>query len=219
MLSNHLKRLSSIPDTFDQLELRERLLIMSAAAIITFMLWLLLVHDELARAQNDETRAIANTNSAIHAEIASQSELRDLQARAPNDQLRNRRDELKAELDKIASQLDNTVSDFVDPEQMPLLLEEVFARHKNIQLLSVINLAPVPLELEPHSDQTGIFKHTLRLELEGSYFDVVRFLTDIEKSRWGLRWKRMNYTVAEYPLAQVLLEVETLSRDQYVLGV
>ena len=218
-IAQQLESLKQMPERFDQLAMRERALVAAAVLIVTFMLWLVLVDDSIEANKQRATQAIANANSSIHAEIASQNELRELQARAPNDRLRERREALKEKLARIATLLEKTVSDFVDPVQMPILLEEVFARHSDVKLLRVINLEPQPLQLENQSEPTGMYRHVLQLEMEGSYFEVMQFLADVESSRWGLRWRSIDYAVTDYPKARVMFEVETLSREPNVLGV
>jgi MSHA biogenesis protein MshJ len=64
-----------------------------------------------------------------------------------------------------------------------------------------------------------IYRHPLRLEFEGAYFDVLAYLAELERGPWEFGWRQLNYQVREYPVAEVTLEIETLSREKSSIGV
>lgn len=57
----------------------------------------------------------------------------------------------------------------------------------------------------------GVFKHAVVIQLEGSYFDVIDYLSALESLSWKFYWSELDYRVVNYPKAIVTLEVYTLS--------
>ena len=68
------------------------------------------------------------------------------------------------------------------------------------------------------ADLPHIYRHGVQLRLEGSYFDVLAYVTDLEQSGWQFRWRSLDYRVTDYPRAVVDLHLETLSRDRELIG-
>ena len=64
------------------------------------------------------------------------------------------------------------------------------------------------------SNNIGVFKNTVVIQLEGSYFDVVDYLSALESLSWKFYWSELDYRVIEYPKAIVTLEVYTLSTEK-----
>lgn len=66
------------------------------------------------------------------------------------------------------------------------------------------------------SNNIGVFKHAVIIRLEGSYFDVIGYLSTLENLSWKFYWSELEYQVVEYPKAIVTLEVYTLSTGKGV---
>ncbi|WP_019605400.1 hypothetical protein [Teredinibacter turnerae] len=63
----------------------------------------------------------------------------------------------------------------------------------------------------------GVYRHSVRLRLHGTYFSVVDFLTRLEKLEWNFYWEFIEYKVDAYPRGDVTLEVYTLSTEKGVM--
>jgi MSHA biogenesis protein MshJ len=57
------------------------------------------------------------------------------------------------------------------------------------------------------------------LTLRGDYLEVLRYLEDVERLPWHIYWSRLELSVDEYPVNDVVLEVATLSLDEEWIGV
>ena len=64
-----------------------------------------------------------------------------------------------------------------------------------------------------------LYRHHLELELEGSYFDVLKYFEKVEGLAEQLYWDEMHFTMEEYPLGILRLEVHTLSTSEELIGV
>ncbi len=76
--------------------------------------------------------------------------------------------------------------------------------------------SPVQQKLQEH--HVGVYKHTVVLALEGSYFNVITYLKSLENLPWKIYWHELDYSVTDYPKAEVLLEVYTLSTEEGFIG-
>ncbi|SMF34560.1 MSHA biogenesis protein MshJ [Alteromonadaceae bacterium Bs31] len=65
----------------------------------------------------------------------------------------------------------------------------------------------------------GVYKHAVRVSLQGEYFSVVKYLKSLEALPWRFYWEFIDYEVDAYPSAKITLEVYTLSTSKGVLGV
>ncbi len=70
-----------------------------------------------------------------------------------------------------------------------------------------------------HAAQVTIYRHPVEIEVVGGYLDVMAYLSALEAAEWKFSWRRFEYVVDQYPNAQVLIELETLSREKEWLGV
>ena len=69
---------------------------------------------------------------------------------------------------------------------------------------------------ESNLGNVSVFKHSVVIQLEGSYFDVVDYLSALENLSWKFYWSTLDYRVVKYPKAIVTLEVYTLSTGKGV---
>ena len=76
--------------------------------------------------------------------------------------------------------------------------------------------API-VDSEP--ENAAVYRHGTRIELEGRFDDVVSFLESLEELPWSLFWDQLHYQVTDYPNAQVILVINTLSTREGWIGV
>lgn len=77
----------------------------------------------------------------------------------------------------------------------------------------------VPLDNRLEEERiVGVYRHSVKLTLQGPYFSVVEFLIRLEKMPWRVYWDSIDYSVARYPDGKVQLEVYTLSTEKGILN-
>ena len=66
-----------------------------------------------------------------------------------------------------------------------------------------------------------LYKHGLKLSLEGGYFDLLSYLQAIQASGWRLHWDSLDYQVSKVAgaPATITLVLYTLSREAGWIGV
>jgi MSHA biogenesis protein MshJ len=135
----------------------------------------------------------------------------DLENQQRLSQARQRSGELDAELWRLQERM-------IAPELMPEVLNEML-RGLPLKLVKLQKQAPeIELDLET-ADVPRLYRHGLRLELEGSYQDTLDYLEKLERLPWRLSWKGIEIQMVRYPTAKVVLDLYTLSFEEDWLGV
>ncbi len=65
----------------------------------------------------------------------------------------------------------------------------------------------------------GLYRHTIKLKLKGSYFQLRDYLTQLESLPWKFFWEKFNYQLKEYPQGELEIEIYSLSLKQEFIGV
>ncbi|MGY3910360.1 MSHA biogenesis protein MshJ [Aeromonas piscicola] len=137
------------------------------------------------------------------------------QARLARDPDQNVRDQLvrvEGDIGKLDADLKAQTVDLIQAHEMPAVLEALLSRSANLHMLALTSLAPQPLMAG--DQRINLFKHGIRLKLEGGYFDVYQYLKALEALPRHFYWKQFDYQVQEYPKAVVEMEIYTLSTSK-----
>lgn len=194
------------------LSLRERVLILLTGLILLgaagFYGWL---EDADTRLQQDRAalRAAERDLELIELEnLGKQARLK----RDPNQGVRDQLAQVEAERDQIDVELKAQTVDLIPAHEMPLVLEAVLSRSTNLHMLALSSLEPTPLMAG--MQQINLYKHGIRIQLEGGYFDIYQYLKAMEALPRHFYWKQFDYQVKAYPGAVVEMEIYTLSTSK-----
>ena len=194
------------------LSLRERVLILLTGLILLgaagFYGWL---EDADTRLQQDRAalRAAERDLELIELEnLGKQARLK----RDPNQGVRDQLAQVEADLARIDDELKAQTVDLIPAHEMPLVLEALLSRSANLHMLALSSLEPTPLMAG--EQKVNLYKHGIRLQLEGGYFDVYQYLKALEALPRHFYWKQFDYQVKVYPGAVVEMEIYTLSTSK-----
>lgn len=208
--------------SLDRLSLRERLLVFSAILLTLLLLgdWLLLAplwarRSRLAEERGRLTATVAET-------VAATAVLAVGAAADPDADNRQRIAVLRAEIAEIDARLRRQTATLVEPGEMAGLLRELLRSGDGLKLLALENLPPQPLTAgaaEAGSEGANLYRHGLRLELEGSYLSVLSYVQALEQLPRRFFWDGLELEVVAYPRARVVLSLHTLSLRPEWIGV
>lgn len=224
---------------FNQMSLRERLLLSAAALGALLMLWTVAVMDPLSareRALHDEMTSLRDSLENGSAAQGGSDAMRRQEALA-------RIESINADLKRIDAELASKAAGLIPPERMVQAIQDVLRHQQGLKLISLHNQPMMPLAplvpAEPATtdatdtdgaavDQpaapvagtdSGPFVHPVELVVEGSYLDVLRYLQALEASPWRFYWKVLELRTERYPVNRVRIELTTLSMDKEWVGV
>lgn len=213
-------------DRLNLLAMRERALVMAMVAGAIIILW-----DTVARAPIDAERMRLDTEIAkIQTDIkATQLQLDAVEkVRAQDPDAPNKA--LKAKLAFDIAQLDEKLKELtagiIEPKKMTRLLEEVLAQNKDLMFVGLRNMPGEPLmekgkdkKPDEKAPEGEVFKHGVQLVFRGKYLSTLSYLKTLEQLPWRLYWGGLDYQVDEYPDANVIITVYTLSLADGWVGV
>lgn len=223
-----------LANRFDELSLRERLMILVLLLALMVGGWLNLLWDKEALIQ-----------SQIRGDVDQQSEQNDLlntrlnglvrQAEDdPNVAIRKEIEQAKQVIEQMEGRIKGTAEALIEPQEMAKLLERMLLSSDNLKLvhLRTINseaLATAKKKAEKLAEEgddksmkaaeRNIFRHGFVVEFEGDYLSVLRYLQALEALPWQFFWDGIALSVTEYPVTRVKLQLHTLSLSEGWLGV
>jgi MSHA biogenesis protein MshJ len=227
MKSSRLQsHVNGLAERYRGLSLRERMLVLATLLAATWFLWDFGVNRHLASAGLEVDRQSRATLSRLDAAVREQRVLNAARSEDPNVRLQAERARLQAELSSLDESMVALLDRFVDPDRMPAMLEDLIRHHAGLSLKHMTSLPVETIDVSRPAagagdgvEQQKIFRHPVRLVFEGSYFDAVAYLEEMEKGPWRFGWRQLRYQVESHPLAEVIIEIETLSREESWIGV
>lgn len=220
---------------------REQWLACAVALLLLALGWLQFGHEPLAQSLR---RVEGERQSAQARRLEARRALAELQARAavdPDLALRQALLAAEAVRDSQLAALQRDTAALIDPPHMQQVLQELLQSRPGLRLLGLESFsAPLVLPAPPAAPAAPavagqpvsaatpapiLYRHGMRLTLEGSYFELRDYLRDVEqRSQQGGRrlfWERLDYQVGEAGpgKARIVVELYTLSREAGWVGV
>lgn len=212
-------------DRFEQISLRERCMILGGTALALVVFWNLLLIEPLLSEQKKMTSSLTKLRTDKAETLALLEVLTVKSKEDPDRENREKLEALQKDLARIEEKLQGSMQEMVSPQEMPALLEEIFRLQSGLKLISVENVgvSPWPPVTEQATEelksQSRVYKHSVRIEFEGSYGDTLAYLEALEKFSGRLLWDQLEFEVVEYPVSKVVLTVGTLSIREGWIGV
>jgi len=213
---------------WDRRKREERYVVLAGACLMLAMVWYQVSYTRLMARQAMLHNKVSITNSQIHEEMNRQSEIQLSLATDPNVFALNRQHDLvKANADTDA-RLDKLYGELIDPRQMSLMLTRILQRETSLQLVSLENRPSESLmSTDVKTLQTDgeavttvqVFRHGLKMVFKGDYLETLRYLKSLEQLDSNFFWESFEYSLDEYPVGKISLEIYTLSTQKGWIGV
>lgn len=223
----------NLAERVDAMSLRERALIFLAAVLVLATLVNMLLIDPLLSRQSVFSRQIVQTQTqtkALQAQIQALATTKNVD---PDEALRARLQQLQQDLASADTTLLDFQSGLVPPQQMSSMLEDILLRNRALRLVSLKtlptqNLAAAVAEVAVQAvegqaapgaasapaPQAGVFRHGVEITVQGSYADLLHYLTAMESSPYRMFWGKADLKTDSYPKATLTLTLYTLSLDK-----
>jgi MSHA biogenesis protein MshJ len=153
----------------------------------------------------------------------------------PNIALRKQLLQYQDKLGGIDQRLLTLTSDLIDPIQMRYALIEILKLQKGVKLLSFKVLparAVTQSKTQPKTDeiatvgdikaqtqQLHLYRHGISIKLQGQYFQLKDYLSQLERLSWTFFWQEFDYQLKVYPVSELEIEIYSLSTAQEFIGV
>ncbi|MBV1907044.1 MAG: hypothetical protein KUG75_13295 [Pseudomonadales bacterium] len=211
---------------YETLNMRERVLVGITVCAVTWFGWQVLVFDGMNTEISGLQAQIDNITENISTEISEQKSLEKARHQLDFGRLQGERVALLANNEKLRVRLDSAMGQFIEPGRMPSVLKKLLGSHDRLKLIHLVSLPAISVG-EGEGEKGGLdsdknrslYRHAVRLELEGEYFDFLGYINDLEASGWHFIWRELQYSVIDHPIARATLTLETLSDDRNWVGV
>lgn len=210
--------LKALESKFNQLTLRERV-ISFAAVLICCLAIVYFWRIEPAMLANEKAqkkiRESYNQQSSIQQEINQvELKLRQDPLTAINNDIKG----LQQTLGSLDQQLTERLVKFIHANKMPIVLTKVLTKHPGIKVNYLKSLPVQSYETQPaqtsKQQSMKFYRHSIEIGLTGNYRDIYQYLYNLEKLQDKFYWHSLKYEVTQYPLANVVLVIYTLSDEQ-----
>ena len=217
------EQLATLQNRIDELSLRERGILFLVLVFLIYMLW----DASLIAPQEKRQKQLLSDIATVRIDISKleQQKLEIINRHNvdPNAAEQQKLLQLNEAGDRIKEQLKGAVNGLVEPQEMARALESVLKGQQQLSFVRIENLGAKPLlDVEPTEEETsnvGIYKHTMRIELEGSFHHTRDYLRALELLPWRFHWESVELTMIDYPMARVVITVNTLSLNEGWIGV
>jgi len=226
-------RLKPLADRIDALSLRERGIIFVAILGVLYFVAVNLMFTPI-RAEQDRLQKQLQSKREQTQLIENQVQIVVTGGVQGADAVKRERfNALQTNLKMIDEALAKVTTGLVPPKEMARLVELVLVKNKGLQVIKVESLPAAPLiEENPASnpnDRAGgakigptpaglmVYKHGMRIELKGSYMDILRYLRALEGLPWKVFWGQATLQTEEHPVSKLTLLIYTLStQDSWI---
>ncbi|MFT6896127.1 MAG: MSHA biogenesis protein MshJ [Paraglaciecola sp.] len=199
---------------------REQLLILGSGVILIVVVGYLLVIEPIGLNRTRLEQDIAAQQRQLGSLQMQSDLLSEELANDPNRRLAKTLLALQQKSGDLDLRLRQSMANLVPATQMPALLAELLSQSRNVKLVALQSIAPTPvLSNVKEASDINLYRHGVKLTLEGNYFDIQQYLQKIESLTWQFYWKKFDYKVAAYPKAVVEVQLYTLSTNQAFIGV
>ena len=219
------QRIRELDVAFGQRTIRERVSLVFGAVAVVFVG---IDHFAIQPVEAERKRLaahIANRSAelpGLEAELALQSQV----TMTPEQRrIADETAQIEKQLEQIELRMADGLEKLVPPEEIVPLLEEVLAETPGLRLVQLESRPPEELGVRQGEGEeekvvgSGLYRHGLRILLEGPYPETVRYLERLEISRWNLLWDRFNYEVQEFPKGRATIDLHTISDHEEWIGV
>ena len=215
---------------------REQYMVLITGLIaIIFIIHTFFIDDNSSKIDKFEKQIIqmSKVNRSAYSSIKL---LEDGLSKDPNSELNKQISQYKERLKKVDVNLLQLTSDLINPIQMRHALLQLLKTQKGISLQSfqVIPAQAITLasskpavkikdistaETDPNQEKLVLYRHSIKIKLSGSYFQLRDYLTQLESLSWKFFWKEFNYQLKEYPVSELEIEMYSLSTKREFIGV
>jgi len=220
-------RFAKLDDLYNGRSLRERAILGGGIAALVFLAMdSTLIRPVSAKLERSRV-AIERTTEEIARLESEHGALKRVELTDQEVELVARKELLQRQIAEIDAQIAAEISDLVPPEAVVSVLENVLADQSGLSLVRAESQQPhrVGSGALHDSDSSildatdGLYRHGLRIQIEGDYRATLEYLERVEASPWNLLWDRLEYRVQQYPTATITLDLHTLSEVEEWIGV
>ncbi len=202
--------LITLKERFNSLSDREQNICLITLLMIIWGTWDNFIYQPI---QNKQEILTTERNTLEKQLIRNQQTSRNIQSLGKLDPNKVNKEKLHAinqQISSLKQKLTRRNKKFVSATRMVEVLQDMLKQNHGLELISLKKL-PVAEISETKSIKLPIYRHGLILHFSGSYFNMLDYLKILEALPWRINWEAIDYQVKQYPIAEITLQIDTLS--------
>jgi len=199
---------------------RESILIFLAGFAVVYLLWNVLFELPLQHQKKNIEQRSQELMTEVTREKQDLATVERVISSAAFSQSILKQHALSSQSNTLGKALTRLEGSFVSVESLAKVTNDVIAQQEEVVLISLKSLSSEPWLKDQVGldsafyDMREVTKHEMELEFQGSYFNVIAFLSHLEKLPWHIYWDKLNYQVLNYPDARVTARFYVLSKQK-----
>lgn len=226
-MSTLKSQFTAYAERVDAMSVRERGLIFFAVMVVLYLIAYNVVFGPLRAEQRRLEQDFRAKQEQVRAADLQISALFSPDGKDANAENRAKVEALTQQIKELDGQMDRMTSGVVTPKEMAKLVEQMLTRNRNLELVKLEALPSMPIDGSAHaaapmaraSSDVTVYRHGMRVEFKGRYFDIVEYLKALEGLPWKVFWGEVSLESDKYPVSKVTLVIYTLSRYPGWIGV
>lgn len=209
---------------FSERQPRERqLMLIAGLFLILYGGYVLFIEPSQVRVQQLQNQ-VAQHKTQVSA-LQSQAATLMASSQDPDAPVKRRINQLMQQKVELEQQIGDDTRDLIPAQRMRDVLQALLAESDELHLLELRSLPAVNLTkqetVENGNEQPmpALYQQGIILIIEGQYFALQEYLTQLELLPWRFQWQRMAYSVQEPPVGRMQLELYTLSTEKAFVGI
>lgn len=221
------KRVKTIADRVDAMSVRERGLVFFAVMVVLYLIAANVIFGPLRAEEARLERDLRVKRQQVQTADQQIAALFGGDGKDVNAENRAKAAALSQQIKELDTRMDEMTAGVVTPKEMAKLIEQMLTRNKNLELVKMEALPATLLGSETQSAAAStapaaavaIYRHGMRVEFKGRYFDIVDYLKALEGLQWKVFWGQVALESDKHPISRVTLVIYTLSRYPGWIGV
>ena len=204
------ERLAQLIDRVDDMELRQRIMLLLLCLAIMFLLVDSLAIQPAIKQQKTLKQAITDWELKLDVLRERSGILSD----HPGNTGSSRHADMLSRLALLDDRIQEQMGGLLAPEQAVEVLKQVLEQEQGLSLVEVNagsrSLTGAELPGEDEVASIAINRYQMQLQLEGSYLATLRYLQALERLPWKFFWEGVDFEVTEHPTARITIDLYTL---------
>jgi len=202
---------------FAVLQIREKLAILFAGLFIILYLGYLFIVEPVQIQANKQHKANTQAEQKIAQNKIQLAMLKQALSNDYTKELRLQIVQAKSELAITDEKLSQFSKGFVSAERVPSMLRQLLKESSEVKVVSFKVLEPKAVDVTKVGENEAkilFFEHQMVLTLQGQYFNLQQYLASLKQSKEKLLIQRFDYQVEDYPRAQLIIQIATVSANE-----
>jgi len=203
-------------DWFNKRDTRERIFLILVLCGLTYIIWNLLINHALLQHQNTQKQEIDATTLEINSTHTQLKNALEIVTNSSYIQKLQQQKLLTAQSQNFEQHLENLIPTAIAPKDLPALTTAIL----KLNGITLVELKELPSEkwipeglnsLTLPTNTKSIYKYQMAIEFYSDFFGTLDYLSRLEKLPWHIYWDSVEYTVIQYPKADVKIKIYVLT--------